>query len=172
MKKSLPYILIGVPLLIGTFLVIKYISGSKGKKEPSTPKPETTPETKGTTSGSTESSSDFPVRKGMRGNVVRTIQAKLTSLGFDPKGIDGIFGTNTYNAVVSFQKDRNVTGGADGIVGKNTWKSLFGAEYPCQGSGSPLTTPSGTPLGGLGKTSGLVTGGKGKAGGLFLGETI
>lgn len=36
--------------------------------------------------------------------------------------IDGIFGTNTKNAVINYQKSKGLK--ADGIVGCNTWTAL------------------------------------------------
>lgn len=39
-------------------------------------------------------------------------------------GIDGSFGKNTYDAVLKFQTDKNLTG-KDGIVGQETWKALL-----------------------------------------------
>ncbi|MBR1884124.1 MAG: peptidoglycan-binding protein, partial [Clostridia bacterium] len=36
--------------------------------------------------------------------------------------IDGIFGNNTYNAVVNFQRNNGLA--ADGVVGCNTWTKL------------------------------------------------
>ena len=38
-------------------------------------------------------------------------------------GADGDFGTNTYKAVIVYQKQNGLE--ADGIVGKNTWNKLL-----------------------------------------------
>jgi peptidoglycan hydrolase-like protein with peptidoglycan-binding domain len=62
------------------------------------------------------------LKKGSRGDAVRELQRKLTSLGYDTKGIDGIFGSNTEKAVRQFQKDHRLT--VDGIVGPATKKVL------------------------------------------------
>lgn len=59
---------------------------------------------------------------GSRGEYVKNLQRDLTSLGYDTYGIDGIFGANTYNAVVNFQKAKGIT--VDGLVGPVT-KSLL-----------------------------------------------
>ncbi|MEU3348858.1 peptidoglycan-binding domain-containing protein [Streptomyces sp. NPDC006700] len=63
---------------------------------------------------------------GSKGDTVREAQCLLLSLGYSvgPKGIDGDFGGNTLSAVKRFQSDYKVAGGADGIVGKNTWYGL------------------------------------------------
>lgn len=52
------------------------------------------------------------------GKSIKLIQKKL---GID---VDGIFGNGTYMAVRNFQARNNLA--VDGIVGKNTWKVLFG----------------------------------------------
>jgi hypothetical protein len=62
------------------------------------------------------------LKKGSRGDAVRELQRKLTSLGYDTKGVDGIFGSNTEQAVLQFQRDHRLT--ADGIVGPATKKAL------------------------------------------------
>lgn len=62
------------------------------------------------------------VRSGSKGVYVAVLQDALTTLGFNPGGIDGVFGTNTKNAVIRYQKARNLT--PDGIVGCNTWKKI------------------------------------------------
>lgn len=41
--------------------------------------------------------------------------------------IDGVFGTNTLNAIIRFQRDHNLTD--DGIVGPNTWRALCSSKY-------------------------------------------
>ena len=58
------------------------------------------------------------LKTGSRGAAVTELQKNLTKLGYDTKGTDGIFGNNTKNAVLSFQRAHNLT--ADGIVGAGT----------------------------------------------------
>ena len=50
---------------------------------------------------------------GSRGDEVRKIQEKLTSLGYLNDKIDGIYGEKTRKAVAAFQKDNGLT--ADGL---------------------------------------------------------
>jgi len=45
------------------------------------------------------STSGAILKRGSRGPSVIELQKKLTSLGYNTKGIDGIFGVNTENAV-------------------------------------------------------------------------
>ncbi|WP_213818997.1 NlpC/P60 family protein, partial [Garciella nitratireducens] len=53
---------------------------------------------------------------------VRNLQNTLNSLGYNAGSADGIFGKNTKNAVMSFQKNNNLS--ADGIVGPATLSKL------------------------------------------------
>lgn len=62
------------------------------------------------------------VKRGAKGNITKLIQQRLNSVGFSLT-LDGDFGTKTYNAIVTFQKNRGLT--QDGIVGKNTWTWLL-----------------------------------------------
>jgi peptidoglycan hydrolase-like protein with peptidoglycan-binding domain len=66
------------------------------------------------------------ISRGAKGDTVREAQCLLISLGFGvgPHGIDGDFGADTEKAVKAFQKKYGVPGGADGVVGKNTWYGL------------------------------------------------
>lgn len=59
------------------------------------------------------------------GSDVREVQETLVKLGYDPKGIDGVYGKKTYRAVRKFQKKRGLK--VDGVVGTNTWAVLRSA---------------------------------------------
>lgn len=63
------------------------------------------------------------LKYGAQGNITMLIQEKLVELGYDTKGIDGIFGGGTLESVKKFQKDSGLEG--DGVFGKNTWKKLL-----------------------------------------------
>lgn len=67
---------------------------------------------------------------GSTGGEVTQIQQKLQDLGYYGGSVDGIFGTQTKNAVISFQRDYGLA--VDGIAGKNTLAALGIGE----GSGS------------------------------------
>ena len=58
-----------------------------------------------------------------RGAIVQFLQNILKILGYYTGSIDGIFGNNTRNAVMNFQKNFGLS--VDGIVGKNTWNALM-----------------------------------------------
>ena len=61
-------------------------------------------------------------RLGSRGEEVRKIQQKLKNWGYYSGGVDGIYGTQTQNAVKSFQRKNGLT--ADGIAGKSTLNAM------------------------------------------------
>ena len=69
------------------------------------------------------------LRKGSEGEQVKTLQRLLTALGYKMQngkktyGVDGSYGTATYNAVIAFQKAKKLE--VDGVVGKNTWNALL-----------------------------------------------
>ena len=63
------------------------------------------------------------LRLGARGGAVVTLQQRLAALHyFDVSAADGMFGQNTYHAVIAFQKVQGL--GRDGIVGPATWAKL------------------------------------------------
>ena len=66
---------------------------------------------------------------GSRGDNVRLVQWKLQSWGYYRGRIDGIFGTQTSQAVRRFQARNGLT--PDGLVGPRTWAALgFGTAAP------------------------------------------
>lgn len=62
------------------------------------------------------------LRWGSTGVSVSELQYDLTALGYPTSGVDGKFGGNTYNAVISFQQANALT--ADGLVGSRTKDTL------------------------------------------------
>lgn len=68
------------------------------------------------------SSTSTILKVGSRGTAVTELQKNLTKLGYDTKGTDGIFGNDTKNAVLSFQRAHGLT--ADGIVGAGTQSAI------------------------------------------------
>lgn len=96
-----------------------------GNTTVSTPTPGTTetPETDATTSTASGVITMQTLRNGSKGTQVRVLQWLLNENGYNAGTIDGIFGTNTKNAVIAFQTALGLA--ADGIVGKNTWTKLL-----------------------------------------------
>lgn len=65
------------------------------------------------------SNSSYTLSKlGSSGDEVKSIQRKLSSLGYYKGSIDGIYGTATKSAVTAFQRNCGIT--ADGICGSQT----------------------------------------------------
>ncbi|WP_096225913.1 peptidoglycan-binding protein [Geobacillus sp. FJAT-46040] len=62
------------------------------------------------------------LKRGDRNDYVKTLQSWLYKAGFNPGGIDGVYGANTEKAVKEFQKKVGIT--ADGIAGKQTYQAL------------------------------------------------
>ncbi|GET40866.1 peptidoglycan-binding protein [Microseira wollei] len=63
---------------------------------------------------------------GSRGQTVRDVQTFLSQQGFYNGQIDGIYGPGTRNAVISYQRSRNLV--ADGIIGPRTWGTMLNSQ--------------------------------------------
>lgn len=62
------------------------------------------------------------VRLGSQGEVVTRLQTTLQQLGYYQQPVDGVYGSNTFAAVSTFQQALGLN--ADGIVGPITWITL------------------------------------------------
>ena len=80
----------------------------------------------------------------MRGDDVLFVQRQLGTSGSGPTQ-DGLYGENTASAVRAFQRARNLD--VDGIVGKDTWRALFG--NGSSGMPDPLSAANLAALGAL-----------------------
>ena len=92
---------------------------------------------------------------GSQGPAVADVQNKLAAAGFKPGPADGIFGPNTRNAVIAFQRARKLK--VDGIVGPETLGALNaggGKPAPHDGPKKPGPQPAG---GGEAEAAALVT---------------
>ena len=65
------------------------------------------------------------------------MQLLLSGMGFDCGTADGVFGTNTENAVRKFQRKNGLV--VDGVAGEKTLKLLYQKAY---GTGTPTPTPT------------------------------
>ena len=77
------------------------------------------------------------LRYGMKGADVKALQQRLAALKYYPGGADGVFGSNTLEAVWAFQEVQRL--GVDGVVGPITAHALvyprgYPARYPSGGS--------------------------------------
>lgn len=77
---------------------------------------------------------------GSRGDEVIKIQTKLKRWGYYSGNIDGIYGTQTLNAVKYFQRKNGLT--VDGIAGKNTLEAMGIFNSSGNSSSSNSTTTS------------------------------
>jgi peptidoglycan hydrolase-like protein with peptidoglycan-binding domain len=67
---------------------------------------------------------DLPIlRMGMRGSAISQLQQRLRRLGFFDGVVDGIFGTETQDAVKAMQQNFGLV--TDGVVGLATWDALL-----------------------------------------------
>lgn len=73
------------------------------------------------------------LKRGMKGDAVRALQAQLVGLGYDlgdtgelGNGVDGSFGEKTEKAVIKYQRDHNLKD--DGSVGRQTRSHMMGLE--------------------------------------------
>ncbi|MGO9963420.1 MAG: peptidoglycan-binding domain-containing protein [Acidimicrobiales bacterium] len=73
----------------------------------------------------------------LQGDDVAEVQRRLSGLGFDPGGVDGIFGDNTHAAITEFQHNMGLL--TDGICGPVTLSELKRVA-PVRG-GSDLVSP-------------------------------
>ena len=62
------------------------------------------------------------LRQGSSGGEVKEVQRRLKQWGYYSGAVDGILGSGTKKAVISFQKKNGLT--ADGVVGKATYAAL------------------------------------------------
>ena len=75
------------------------------------------------TAAVTASASRPTLRLGAHGSAVVALQQRLAALHyFDMRTADGVFGPNTYHAVIAFQKVQRLA--RDGVVGPVTWAKL------------------------------------------------
>lgn len=75
---------------------------------------------------------------GSTGEDVRAVQTRLKNWGYYDGAVDGVYGAETYRAVIAFQRKNGLT--ADGVVGPSTRAAL----------GLPTRTPPKTPPAGGG----------------------
>jgi len=92
-KKVLSYIMVGAPLILGAYFVIKYLKGNKSG----------TGVIEDTTTTTTQSSKTFPLKKGVNGAKVKELQEAIMAYDASllPKfKADSNFGSETEAALV------------------------------------------------------------------------
>ncbi|ARC37920.1 lysozyme [Paracoccus yeei] len=63
------------------------------------------------------------LKRGDKGEMVKRAQVLLLEAGFDPNGLDGVFGPGTEKAAIAWQKSVGLV--ADGIIGPASWPKLM-----------------------------------------------
>lgn len=76
--------------------------------------------------------------RGNTGSSVLDLQQKLNRNGYSLDE-DGVFGSNTYNAVLDYQRKNNLA--VDGVVGDETWGSLGKVQAAQQSAPQSTYTP-------------------------------
>lgn len=61
------------------------------------------------------------------GRYVECVQRALSYMGYSPGPLDGIWGTQTKNAIKTFQLENDLT--QDGIVGTSSWDDLVSGKF-------------------------------------------
>jgi hypothetical protein len=100
-SKIVKYILIGAPLVIGGYLVMKYLKGNKGSSQ---------------SNNDGGSNDKFPLQKGSNGDKVKELQNAIMvkNANLLPKfGADGDFGSETEAAVVKLLNKKTVDSQSD-----------------------------------------------------------
>lgn len=102
------------------------------------------------------------LKKGSKGEDVKAVQTRLISLGYAlPKyGADGDFGNETVSAVRAYQKANTLD--VDGIVGRQTWATLFSGEQIKQEAATPAPEPEAPIAPTVGYTRPLKSGSRGE----------
>lgn len=86
------------------------------------------PSTPGTPAGPSAEPAPAPLRPGDTGPAVRSLQQRLTDLGYFVGPVDGVFGSLTRQAVHAVQKAAGIT--RDGVVGADTRAALLRGVRP------------------------------------------
>lgn len=83
------------------------------------------------------------LQRGSRGPAVEELQRLLEEKLQQSIGVDGQFGTRTFNAVLEFQRMYGGVLRVDGVVGADTWTALLGQEVQIS---SIADTPDRPPI--------------------------
>jgi hypothetical protein len=101
-SKLIKYITIGAPLIIGGYLVMKYLKGNKGKNQSGDGDGDNGGGGGGGNSGGGTKNDKFPLQKGSKGAKVKELQKAIIAADkslLSQFGADGDFGVKTEAAV-------------------------------------------------------------------------
>lgn len=91
--------------------------------------------------GGQESVQAASITIGSQGDTVRKIQTKLKNWGYFDGAVDGIYGNETKQAVIAFQKKNGLT--PDGVAGTQTLEAMGIFENSSSSSSSSTSSSSG-----------------------------
>ncbi len=92
----------------------------------------------GTVSDESSKVSNTTLRVGSRSADVKNLQQRLKDLGYLAGSVDGVFGSATESALMTFQSSNGLS--ADGIAGKNTQTVLYGANAKAYSTATDSST--------------------------------
>ena len=133
--KSNPKTIIGVAVLVilamglGILLSRLFPTIGEVRREMSltpTPLPDTPDSVMAVTRDPAIATPEPVLRTGSRGEDVRNLQSRLTTLGYYTGDLDGQFGAMTKAAVIDFQRANGLE--ADGMVGTETKTLLYSVQ--------------------------------------------
>ena len=121
-------------------------SGTATAASTATPRPtstataKSTAKAKATPTPTATVSASGTLKQGDKGDEVKSLQKKLIELGYLTGKADGVFGKDTYQAVVAFQQANSLT--ADGIAGSKTVKKLNSSSAKSASGSTATATPT------------------------------
>ncbi len=80
------------------------------------------------------------LRLGMTGSEVRQLQERLIALGYLKGTADGVYGSDTANAVIAFQRNNGLK--KDGVAGPQTLQKIYSAAAVKAVSATPTPAPT------------------------------
>ncbi len=83
------------------------------------------------------------LKQGSEGHDVRIVQEALKAAGYNIPTVDGIFGNDTYRALIAFQRDNKIK--ISGVVDRETWKKLKANPAPAAKNDDNSTGSESTP---------------------------
>ena len=123
-------------------LAVLYSTNAKAAAQ-ATATPKATAKASATATPAPATASGDTLKKGDKGNAVKSLQTKLIELGYLSGKADGVYGTKTYEAVVAFQQANKLS--ADGVAGSKTQTKLNSSSAVAAQSASATASATAAP---------------------------
>lgn len=139
--------LIGIPVVIGVYLIIKQLGGKK-RQTPYTPVEPDLSGGGGSGNGGVTGDDSFPLKKGSKGNNVIRLQnalKKLNSSALPRYGVDGDFGNETESALLAQTGKTTCSSSELATLELLAAKKTGTWHYPMVDPNPPAPTPFGFP---------------------------